>query len=126
MHQRHGTAIITQECQQCLFINSICYLSPPACFFSGEKNHSGSIEKSISDGSHAAFMIHRGEKRQIILRILKSFWLQVWISNIMANYDIPYAMIQSASTSTTGWSAKTKKAIYVDLFQSILFFSTIL
>lgn len=44
----------------------------------------------------------------------------------MANYDIPYAMIQSANTSTTGWSAKTKKTIYVDLFQSILFFSTIL
>lgn len=44
----------------------------------------------------------------------------------MANYDIPYAMIQSASTSATGWSAETNKAIYVDLFQSILFFSTIL
>ena len=75
-HQRHGIPIIMQQCQQSLFINSICYLSSPTCC-AGEKKpkQSGSIENSISDGSHAAFVIHGGKERQIILRILKSFCL---------------------------------------------------
>lgn len=64
-----------QQCQQSLFINSICYLSSPACCAGEKKKQSGSIENSISDGSHAAFVIHGGKERQIILRILKSFCL---------------------------------------------------
>ncbi len=63
-HQRHGIPIIMQQCQQSLFINSICYLSSPACC-AGEKKHRGSIESSISDGSHAAFMSHGGKETQI-------------------------------------------------------------
>lgn len=94
MHQRHGTAIITQECQQCLFINSICFLSPPACFFFwGEKPQWINWEINFWWLTCCLHDSLRG-KRQIILRILKSFWLQVWISDIMANYDIPYAPVR--------------------------------
>lgn len=98
-HQRHGISIIMQQCQQSLFINSICYLSSPACC-AGEKKHSGSIENSISDGSHAAFVIHGGKERQIRFRILKSMCLGfVWVSNISANYDIPYTTSENGNNS---------------------------
>lgn len=57
-------------------------------------------------------------KRQIILRILKSFWLQVWISDIMANYDIPYAPVRQV-----GQQKQKKLFMY---FNQSYFFSTIL
>lgn len=61
-HQRQCILIITQQCPQSLLINSICYLSSPACcaWERGKNTHCRSIKNSISDGSHAAFVIHEG------------------------------------------------------------------
>lgn len=107
----HGIPIIMQQCQQSLLRHSICYLSSLACC-AMEKKHSGSIENSIFDGSHAALMIHGGKERQIILRIPKKLSDVFEVSNIIATYGILYIYTSETCSNNGILIAKINNSIF--------------
>lgn len=99
-HQRHGIPIIMQQCQQSLFINSICYLSSPACC-AGEKKKTEWVDWELNFWWLTCSLRDSWGKRETnnSSNFKKASVWYVRASGMMANYDILYATSVIGSNS---------------------------